>query len=120
MKKEIEAARQRGELAQRAEPRARRASYNPVSREIEIELMDGQRVSIGVDLIQGLQGASDDALAQVEVTPAGTGLRWEALDVDVSVPFLLRGVYGTRQWMAAMGELVKLSQELGLYVFPKR
>jgi len=101
--KQIEAARKAGELAQQSEPAARHARYNPVSREIEIELRDGQRVSISVDLIEGLQGASDEALSQVRVTPAGTGLYWEDLDVDISVPFLLKGIYGTRAWMAELG-----------------
>lgn len=96
--KQIEAARKAGELAQRSEPAARHARYNPVSREIEIELRDG-RMSISVDLIQGLQGASDEELSRVKVTPAGTGLYWEDLDVDISVPFLLKGIYGTRAWM---------------------
>ena len=102
--KQIEAARKAGELAQRSEPAARHARYNPVSREIEIELRDGRprqspRVSISVDLIQGLRGASDEELSRVKVTPAGTGLHWEDLDVDISVPFLLKGIYGTRAWM---------------------
>ncbi|RTG92597.1 hypothetical protein CSW25_10520 [Thermus scotoductus] len=101
--KQIEAARKAGELAQQSEPAARHARYNPVSREIEIELRDGRRVSISVDLIQGLQGASDEELSRVKVTPAGTGLYWEDLDVDISVPFLLKGIYGTRAWMAELG-----------------
>ncbi len=100
---QIEAARKAGELAQQSEPAARHARYNPVSREIEIELRDGRRVSISVDLIQGLQGASDEELSRVNVTPAGTGLYWQDLDVDISVPFLLKGIYGTRAWMAELG-----------------
>lgn len=101
---QIEAARKAGESAERSEPVARHARYNPLSRELEVELRDGRRVSVSVDLIEGLQGASDEALSQVEVTPAGTGLHWEALDADVSVPFLVRGVYGTRAWMAQLGQ----------------
>lgn len=101
--RQIEAARKAGESAERTEPAARQARYNPLSRELEVELRDGRRISVSVDLIEGLQGASDEALSGVEVTPAGTGLHWEALDADVSVPFLVKGVYGTRAWMARLG-----------------
>lgn len=102
--KQIEAARKAGKRAERSEPVARRARYNPQSRELEVELRDGRSVSVSVDLIEGLQGASDEALSQIELTPAGTGLHWEALDADVSVPFLVKGVYGTRAWMAQLGQ----------------
>ena len=30
----------------------------------------------------------------------GTGLHWEALDADLSVPGLLAGLFGTRAFMA--------------------
>ncbi len=40
-----------------------------------------------------------DRPSVIEVTPLGYGLHWEALDVDLSVPSLLKGVYGTRAWM---------------------
>ncbi len=102
--KQIEAARKAGELAQQSEPAARHARYNPVSREIEIELRDGRRVSVSVDLIQGLQGANDEGLSRVNVTPTGTGLYWEDLDVDINVHSLLKGIYGTRAWMAELGQ----------------
>lgn len=104
LREQIKAAREAGKLAERSEPAARQARYNPLSRKLEIELRNGRRFSVSVDLIEGLQGASEEKLRQVEVTPAGTGLHWEALDVDVSVPFLLRGVYGTRAWMAQLGK----------------
>ena len=45
---------------------------------------------------KGLVGANPDELAAVEVTPSAIGLHWEKLDVDLTVPSLLRGVYGTK------------------------
>jgi hypothetical protein len=38
-------------------------------------------------------------LAQIEVFPGGIGLRWDTLDVDLSVTGLVSGVFGTRRWM---------------------
>jgi len=54
-------------------------------------------------LAQGLEGATEDQLAGVEVLGAGSGLHWEALDVDLSVPALLAGLFGTRAHMARRG-----------------
>jgi len=48
---------------------------------------------------QGLEDASDDELADVSILGLGLGLRWEKLDVDLSVPGLLTGLFGTRAWM---------------------
>lgn len=39
---------------------------------------------------------------QVEILGAGTGLHWEALDLDLSVPELLNGLFGTRAQMARL------------------
>ena len=52
-------------------------------------------------LAEGLAGAAPDDLAEIEVGPAGLGLRWPRLDADLHVPALLRGVLGSRSWMAA-------------------
>ena len=99
LERQIEAARKAGKAAARTEAVARRARYHPRSRSLEVELQDGRRLWIQVNQIEGLRGASDEALSQVELTPAGTGLHWEALDASVGVDPLARGVYGTGAWM---------------------
>lgn len=38
----------------------------------------------------------------MEILGAGTGLRWEALDVHLSIPGLLAGLFGTRSYMARL------------------
>jgi hypothetical protein len=48
---------------------------------------------------EGLQDASDDDLAEVEILGRGYALHWEKLDVDLSVPGLLAGLFGTRRHM---------------------
>jgi hypothetical protein len=50
--------------------------------------------------VQDLHGASPDDLARVEVDGVGFNLRWPALDVDLYVPALVAGIFGTRTWMA--------------------
>lgn len=60
-------------------------------------------LSVPVALIADLARASDDDLAQVEVGPAGIGLHWEHLDVDLTVSGLARPALGTRTLMQAEG-----------------
>jgi Protein of unknown function (DUF2442) len=39
------------------------------------------------------------------VTPSGYGLHWESLDVDLGVPQLVAGIFGTKAWMAKLERL---------------
>jgi hypothetical protein len=43
-------------------------------------------------------------LKVIAIEGPGTGLHWPALDVDHYVPALLAGVFGTRHWMAELGQ----------------
>jgi hypothetical protein len=47
-----------------------------------------------------LQNASADELAYVRVDGPGFNLNFQALDVDLYVPALVSGIFGTRAWMA--------------------
>ncbi len=68
-----------------------------------LKLSDGHRHLIPREDLQGLQSATKEQIAQVEILGNGTGLHWPALDVDYYVPNLLRGIYGTKSWMAEIG-----------------
>jgi hypothetical protein len=85
--------------ADRTEPRARAATFDPVTRRVRIELKNGCVYEFPADLCQGLRGVSAEVLAQVEVYPYGIGLRWDALDIDYSVPGLVAGRFGNKAWM---------------------
>lgn len=84
------------------EPRAETAEYDRDSGRIVIHLQHGAIFSFPAKLGQGLAEASPDELAAVEVTPSGTGLHWETLDADLSVPALLNGIYGNAAWVATI------------------
>ncbi len=59
--------------------------------------------------IQGLRGASDSDISAVEIWGKGLYLHWEALDVDFSVVNLVKGIFGTKNWMATVAsEMGKL------------
>ena len=88
---------------------ARRRATTPVIHSVRctravltIAFTSGMQLSVPTRLIQGLADAAPSALRRVEVSPAGTGLHFPAVDADVYVPGLLRGIYGTRHWMKEM------------------
>lgn len=68
-----------------------------------LKLSDGRRHMIPREDLQGLQSATKEQIARVQILGKGTGLHWPALDVDLYVPSLLRGVYGNKKWMAEIG-----------------
>jgi Protein of unknown function (DUF2442) len=100
LQQQIAQAREKAELADLTEPRAKAAYYDPINGWLVVHLRYGASVNVPVYLIQGLAGATSAELADVEVTPAGIGLHWETLDVDISIPGLMAEQYGSAAWMA--------------------
>jgi general stress protein YciG len=96
---ELQAALERGRQADRAEPRALSARYDAARRRVVVELTNGCALAFPAEVAQGLGGADSAALAQVEVVAGGRALRWDALDVDLGVAPLVRGIFGTAAWM---------------------
>jgi hypothetical protein len=96
---DFEAAEQHGERSVRSEPRAKRARYDRKTGRILVELTNGCSFAFPARRAQGLDDASDDELAEVSILGLGLGLHWERLDVDLSVPGLLAGLFGTKAWM---------------------
>ncbi|MBW4492984.1 MAG: DUF2442 domain-containing protein [Oscillatoria princeps RMCB-10] len=103
LKAEIAQARAAAQIADATEPRAQSAYYDKKSSHIVIELRNGASFLFPPELVQGLALAAPDELAEVEVTPSGSGLHWEKLDVDLSIPSLMMGIFGTKAWMAELG-----------------
>ncbi len=92
-------AKRRGERVLRTEPRARSARYDRRTGRVYVDLTNGCRFAFPARRAQGLERASDEELAQVEVLGLGLGLHWQRLDVDLSVPGLLAGLFGTRAYL---------------------
>src|SRR5580693_7761422 len=97
---EIDEAAARGRAARAAEPRAASVRYDRRRERMVVDLSNGCSFAFPPRLVEGLSEASDDALSAVEILGAGYGLHWEALDVDLSVPGGLAGLFGTRAYMA--------------------
>ena len=97
---EIDAATARGERLALTEPRAASARFDAATGRIVVELTSGAAFAFPARLGQGLEAATDEQLAQVVVQGAGYGLHWEDLDVDLSIPGLAAGMFGTKTHMA--------------------
>lgn len=97
---QIDAALERGRLASIHEPRAASARYDGALGRIVVELTNGCTFTFPARLAQELETATEEQLAQVKVLGAGYGLHWEALDVDLSIPGLLAGLFGTEAYVA--------------------
>jgi hypothetical protein len=96
----IDAAMERGRIAREIEPRAASARYDKQLGRIVVDLTNGCTFAFPPHLAQGLEAATDDQLAEIEILGAGYGLHWEALNADLSIPGLLAGIFGTRTYMA--------------------
>jgi len=97
---EIDTALERGHIAQQTEPRATSARYDAKNGRIIVDLTNGCTFAFPPRMVQGLEAATDEDLASVEILGAGYGLHWEALDTDFTVGGLLAGVFGTKAYMA--------------------
>jgi hypothetical protein len=97
---QIDAALERGLAARLHEPRAATVRYDGRSGRVIVELTNGCTFAFPPKLAQGLEAASEEQLSQVEILGAGSGLHWEALDADLSIPGLLAGLFGTKVYLA--------------------
>lgn len=101
--RELEEATKRGEESLKTEPRAESVRFDERENLIIIRLINGCIFGFPPTLIKELQNAMPDEIAQVELTPNGTGVFWENLDADYTVTGLLNGVFGTKAWMKELG-----------------
>ena len=104
---DIDAALARGRSARASEPRAAKARYDRKTGRVVVELTNGCTFAFPPRLVQGLETAADDQLATIEILGQGYGLHWEALDVDISVPGLMAGIFGTKAYMARLAGQAK-------------
>jgi len=104
---QLKRADARGRQILETEPRAVKAQYDADAGRIVVDLANGCAYAFPTERVQELIGASGDDLADVEVDGAGFNLHWPKLDVDLYVPALVSGIFGTRAWMA--GELARIA-----------
>ena len=99
---ELDAASERGNRLWETEPRAKAARFDRKSGHIIVDLTNDCSFTFPARRAQGLENASNDELAEVEVLGLGYGLHWETLNEDHAIPALLVGIFGTKQYMAQL------------------
>ena len=102
--RQLAEATKRGEKARLTQPHARSVEYDRDSGRIVLNLEDEKTFIFPVDCVEGLVGASTEDIADVAVVGDGTALRWNTLDIDLGVPELVEDIFGTRRWMARLGQ----------------
>lgn len=110
---EIELARRRGEELRRLEPRARTAEYDRATGRVRIELTNGSTFSFPTDLIQGLENATSDDLADITLVGGGYAVHWERIDEGIPVPALMAGRFGNQRHMRALAERIAVAESHG-------
>lgn len=99
---EIEAALERGNIHDN-DPAAETVEHIPALNLLIVGLSNRRRLVLPIEDLQGLGKATHEQLSNYELLGRGTGISFPALDVDLYVPALIEGVYGSRRWMADLG-----------------
>lgn len=99
---EIDAALERGRIADLTEPRAASARYDRKTGRVVVDLKNGSTFIFPARLAQGLEHATDDELEEITIVGDGFALHWENLNEGFTVPGLLAGIFGTRKYMARL------------------
>jgi hypothetical protein len=97
---ELEAARRAGER-EGEEYGAQGVFYDANARKVVISFPGEMQLMFPAYAVQGLDAATDEDLRSIELVDDGLGLRIERLDLDVSIPGLLKGLRGSPKWMAS-------------------
>ena len=87
--RQIPQARAAEQAARKRGHRARTVRFDRTHARVVVELSSGVVFAFPVRTIPALRRATPGELAKVAVSASGSGLRWEALDVDLSVAGLL-------------------------------
>ena len=96
--RELDVAERRGRDSEQSALLATAVRYDATSGRLVIDFVNGSTLLVPARQLQDLQDASDADLADVRLE-FSYGLRWEALDVDFTVPGLVAGIFGTATFM---------------------
>ena len=91
--KEIDRSRKLGRQLQQASY-AKSVRYSPSHDAFVLHMYSGAVVEIPRKFVPYVRDADRRHAAAVTLSPAGSGLHWESLDMDHSVPGLIRDLFG--------------------------
>jgi len=96
-------ARESGQLRSQDPSTIVAARYHPRLDAVDLSFASGGTMTIPRELIPGLEDATPQVLASVNVSPAGDAISWRSLDIDVYVPGLIERAFGSRLFAASTG-----------------
>lgn len=76
------------------------AWFDLQSGKVIVKMSSGMELSFRPSDVQGLEGATTKDLEQISISSSGLGLHFSAVDADLYVPSLLRGLTGSARWIA--------------------
>jgi len=100
---QISAARVRESKARASGLRAKSARYDEKSERVVLELTNGIGLAFPARLVRGLERATTTQRASLTLSPSGSGVIWEALDADISVPGVVASTFGRQLAASALG-----------------
>ena len=77
------------------EPKANKVLFDQET--LTIYFTNGSLFSFSPKLVDAIANLSSDILGTVELTPSGKGLRWDKVDIDLSIQGLLLGKFGSNK-----------------------
>jgi len=89
---DFEQANQRAKDLKARIPRAISAPYDRRTKRIVIELNSKLIVSFSPSDVEGIEHAMPSQLNEIDINPSGFGIRFPAVDADLYVPALFRGL----------------------------
>jgi hypothetical protein len=95
---DVLASEARFEEKRRTVPFASAAHFDPIGREIIIDLNRGYSIRFSPERVQGLDGATVEELSEIEISSGGYGIHFPKLDADFSLEGFLAGRFGTDRW----------------------
>jgi len=103
---QIAPARARERQERKRGLRTRNARYDRATERIVLELTNGVLFAFPVESIPALRSANTSQRAAVHIDASGSTLRWDSLDVDLSVPGLLLSAVGAKEKQRHLASLV--------------
>jgi hypothetical protein len=111
LNKEIKLAKKAGKEAYLNEPRAVSVKYNKKTGRVIIDLVTGVSFMFPASMAEELVDVSKSDLSDVSVLADGFAIYWGKIDVALSVPDLLKGIFGSKAWMKKLQQNLLLDKK---------
>jgi len=103
MDAQIRRAVARAKRRRHAQPIASAARYDRRRRALVVTLTNGAELSVPIDIVPALCGATDAQLSTIRVGPEGLYVIWDPLNIDVGVAALAQAALGRNTLLRAAG-----------------